>query len=170
MQVRGRRGKRRFQAASSRAARRGGEGEQEFVVFTVAHPLGGRGAGSEGKEHFIHGISAAAGGSESRQIGGQAVAEVHHRVQLEVGDQPAGFREARLEIEMLARERVSEAAGHVERVARLAGGPEHTVRAFHPPGQRDIEKERAGRPRRFAADQAHPMARGRPSASPRKCL
>jgi hypothetical protein len=72
---------------------------------------------------------------------------------LKMGDQPARLREARTEIEMFAGEGAAEAASDVERIAGLAAGAQDAVGAFDPAGERDAEKERAGRTRGFAADE-----------------
>src|SRR5205085_1578294 len=118
------------------------EGEEQLVVFAVGQGLIEIAAEGEGKAVLEQLVAAMAGGGETRQIGGETVAEIHHGVQFEMGNQPARFREPRGEIEMLSRERTTKAASDVEGILGLAARPQDAAGALDPTGERDAEKQR----------------------------
>ena len=82
----------RRQARSSFFAARGGEGEEQLEVFAIAERLFERAAGGARDGGFVELEAAAAGGGEAREVGGEAVAEVHHRVDAVRARRASGLR------------------------------------------------------------------------------
>ena len=83
----------------------------------------------------------ATGLQQVTQVARQAVAQINHGVQRKVLRQPARFRQARLEIEMLAGQRTAEFAGDEDRVAGFRAGAQHAFAPRHEAQQRDGNQE-----------------------------
>src|ERR1700722_562145 len=111
-----------------------GDGEQKFEILAI----GQRGEQRRFGGSIRSGSEArlAAGGDaraeqfradlgrldDMPQIAGETVAEIDHRVDGKMCGEPAGFGEARFEIEMFAGERATEFAGDEDGVARFCAG------------------------------------------------
>ena len=153
MRVSGSRGNCVFHARSSGATVTARQGEEKFKVFAVAERLREGAAAAERDLLCLNREAAAARGGKPREIGGQAVAQIHHRVGFEMRGEPARFGEPRDEIEVAARgERSAEAPGDIEHVPWLSAGTEHASLPLDHAVQRDGAKERPGRADRFAPD------------------
>ena len=94
---------------------------------------------------------AAAGRGETREIGAKTVAEVHHRAGTVMRGEPLGLGHARRESEVLPAQRSAEAPGDIERISGFSSAAPDAARAGDFAGERDIQKEGAGRSRSLAA-------------------
>src|ERR1051325_9270534 len=88
----------------ARSIARGG-GEEKFVVFAVGNCVVDLSAWSERKFFFVDLESEFARARESREIGAEAVAQIHHRMDAETFREPARFINARNESQMFAAQR-----------------------------------------------------------------
>jgi hypothetical protein len=73
----------------------GAECEEQLEVFAVAERLRERATASDRDARFGECESAAARLRKARQVGGKAVAHIHHRVRFEMRDKPARLGESR---------------------------------------------------------------------------
>src|ERR1700730_10310807 len=99
-----------------------GDGEKKLVVFTVGNCVVDLGAGRERKFFFIDLESEFARLCETREIGAETVAQIHHRVNTKISCQPARFFDARDKSEMFAAQRSTEPAADKKIVAFFPTG------------------------------------------------
>ena len=140
-----------------------GDGEKQFVILAIGQCGHERGLwlgtrwrvcfrgctdGDGGRQEFG---TAAAGFHEVAQVGGEAIAQINHRMRQEMPSQPSGFLETRGEVEVFAVDGTAKFAGDKNGVAEFAAGSQNTsVFCDCPDHRHGKQEERIGRG--FAAD------------------
>ena len=120
----------------ARSIARGG-GEEKFVVFAVGNCVVDLSAWSERKFFFVDLESEFARARESREIGAEAVAQIHHRMDAETFREPARFFDARNETQMFSAERTAEFSGDKKIIAIFAASARNRAILFHETGNTD---------------------------------
>jgi hypothetical protein len=123
----------------------GREREEQLEVFALSEGLSERTTASKRDARFVEREPAAARLGEARQVGGKAVAHIHHRVRFEMRDEPARFGEARVKSRCLpAREPPRRPVTNSTSPARP---PERRTQhvAFDPTNDAHIHKKRSRR-------------------------
>src|SRR5262245_44217633 len=85
-------------------------------------------------------------------VGGQAVADVNHCVQLDSLVQRQRFPDARCEVEMMTEDASSQWSRHESKVARLGAAPQNRAASRRAAVQRHADHQRAVPAVRVAAD------------------
>src|ERR1041385_282501 len=117
--------------------------KKKLVIFSVGNRLRNSAATIERQRRFINFETHAAGASETRQVGSESVAQVHHRVNAKIFGEPARFGDARDEVEVMAAQRSAEPAGDKKFVARFTAASSDPSRFLDASGDAHRNNRRA---------------------------
>lgn len=101
-------------------------GKEQLIVFTIAHRLLNAATASEWQVFGLDVEADAAACGKPWQVFAQAITEIHHGGDAGMFDEPLGFLDTRMKMQVLALDRAAELTGHEQTISRfgvIAGHP-----------------------------------------------